>query len=303
MDSQHRTSSPSDSRRVIYDLGANNGDNVPYYLLKSDLVVAVEANPVLCDQMRRRFRPECDCGRLVVENKVLLESGVSKLVDFWVHRRLSVLSQFPRPETAKLDEFERVRVEGECIVDLVRRHGNPYYLKSDLERYDAPILAALFAAGIKPPFLSSECHDPQVLAAIVGAGYRVFKLVDGDDVYRKYRNLLIVDRLTGAVTPYSFPHHSAGPFGDDVRGPWISVESIFARLGIEGFGWKDVHATTSFDPGDVSRNSILALMGMFARTLAQRAGARARVHMSRAIRRTRLCLAGSSSIARRGLTP
>jgi hypothetical protein len=31
--------------KIIYDLGANNGDDIPYYLLKADTVVAVEANP------------------------------------------------------------------------------------------------------------------------------------------------------------------------------------------------------------------------------------------------------------------
>jgi hypothetical protein len=36
-------------RKVIHDIGANNGDDIPYYLKKADIVVAVEADPVLCD--------------------------------------------------------------------------------------------------------------------------------------------------------------------------------------------------------------------------------------------------------------
>ena len=32
-------------KRIIYDLGAAKGENIDYYLLKSDLVVCVEANP------------------------------------------------------------------------------------------------------------------------------------------------------------------------------------------------------------------------------------------------------------------
>jgi len=32
-------------KKIIYDLGSGNGDNIPYYLLKSDLVIAVEAIP------------------------------------------------------------------------------------------------------------------------------------------------------------------------------------------------------------------------------------------------------------------
>ena len=40
---------------VIYDFGANNGDDLPYYLLSADKVVAVEANPELCSLMQKRF--------------------------------------------------------------------------------------------------------------------------------------------------------------------------------------------------------------------------------------------------------
>ena len=42
-------------KKVIYDFGANNGVDIPYYLLKADLVIAVEANPKLCAQIQDRF--------------------------------------------------------------------------------------------------------------------------------------------------------------------------------------------------------------------------------------------------------
>ena len=29
------------NKKIIYDFGSNNGDDIPYYLLKSDLVIAV----------------------------------------------------------------------------------------------------------------------------------------------------------------------------------------------------------------------------------------------------------------------
>ena len=35
------------NKKVIYDIGSNNGDDIPYYLMKCDKVVAVEANPLL----------------------------------------------------------------------------------------------------------------------------------------------------------------------------------------------------------------------------------------------------------------
>ena len=45
-------------KSVIYDFGRNNGDDVEYYLLEADKVVGVEANPILCDEVRRRFPAE-----------------------------------------------------------------------------------------------------------------------------------------------------------------------------------------------------------------------------------------------------
>ena len=45
-------------KKIIYDIGSNNGDDIPYYLLKSDLVIAIEANPKLCDLIQKKFSKE-----------------------------------------------------------------------------------------------------------------------------------------------------------------------------------------------------------------------------------------------------
>ena len=58
-------------KKVIYDFGSNNGDDIPYYLLKSDLVIAVEANPLLCSHIKSRFKENIINGSLIVKNCVL----------------------------------------------------------------------------------------------------------------------------------------------------------------------------------------------------------------------------------------
>ena len=50
--------------RVIYDVGANTGHDIDYYLLKADRVVAVEANPQLCAGLRARWAHALAAGRL-----------------------------------------------------------------------------------------------------------------------------------------------------------------------------------------------------------------------------------------------
>ena len=42
-----------------------------------------------------------------------------------------------------------------------------------------------------------------------------------------------------------FPHHSAGPFGNDISGPWMTSDNIFKVLSFAGLGWKDIHATNT----------------------------------------------------------
>ena len=41
--------------KIIYDFGASRGENIPYYLLKSDLIIAVEADPRNCQYIEKKF--------------------------------------------------------------------------------------------------------------------------------------------------------------------------------------------------------------------------------------------------------
>ena len=47
-------------KKVIYDFGASDGRNIPYYLLKSDLVIAVEANPTNCEVIKKKLTKKKD---------------------------------------------------------------------------------------------------------------------------------------------------------------------------------------------------------------------------------------------------
>jgi FkbM family methyltransferase len=206
-------------KKIIYDFGANNGDDIPYYLLKSDLVVAVEANPLLCEFIKDRFKDQISAGYLVVENCVLSAEDSSKPVDFFIHKTNHVLSQFPRPDN--LDNFEKVFLPSKYVLEIIQEFGDPYYIKIDIEHYDQIILRELFANNVMPPYISSESHSIEIFSMMVAIGkYNAFKLVDGASVERRYRNCNITTHQ--GVIQYSFPHHSAGPFGNDISGPWIT---------------------------------------------------------------------------------
>lgn len=84
-------------KKVIYDLGSNNGDDIPYYLKKAELVIAVEANPVLCDVIKKRFASAIASKRLIVENVVLTAGKESGDVFF----------SFIRPSTSRASFLNR----------------------------------------------------------------------------------------------------------------------------------------------------------------------------------------------------
>ncbi len=228
-------------KKIIYDIGANNGDDIPYYLLRADLVVAVEANPMLCDLIKDRFRAEIEQRRLIVENYVATAEEDDMEVGFYLHKTHHVLSQFPKPKLAQMNNFKKVLLPSKAVHHIIKEHGHPYYIKIDVEHYDTQILGSLSANAICPPFISAESHNIGVFSLLVGMGYDAFKLVEGRTVSQVY-----VDRIFQCgqeKISYSFPFHSAGPFGNDVDGEWMNTEDFFRLLASEGLGWKDIHAS------------------------------------------------------------
>lgn len=243
-------------KKIIYDFGANNGDDIPYYLLKSDFVVAVEANPVLCDLINVRFGTEVQAGRLVVENCVVTAEAGGGSIEFYVHKSNHVLSQLPPPSPNYALHFEKVVLPSKSVSEIIKTHGDPYYIKIDIEHYDAQVLRALFSAGIFPPFISAESHSIEVFTLLVAQGrYNAFKLVDGRSVSQVYSSRLITCDNQGKQIKYSFPFHSAGPFGDDVDGAWVTADSFLRILALEGLGWKDIHATNKECAAPISGSS------------------------------------------------
>lgn len=235
---------------LVYDFGMNNGDDTDYYLAKGHRVVGVEANPALCEACRLRFGAAIGDGHLTILNVALSEADTGT-IDFYLHRTNHVLSQVQPPAPDRRAAFEAIRVPQRTASAIVREHGAPHYVKIDLEGIDQIVLADLFAHGIRPDFISAESHTVAVFAALVAAGYRAFNLVDGSSVAQVYGDA----EIAGADGPrrHAFPHHSAGPYGEDLRTPWLDADAFFYHLAAERLGWKDIHASRVIEPGPAPR--------------------------------------------------
>jgi FkbM family methyltransferase len=240
---------------IIYDIGASNGQNIAYYLLKADKVVAVEADFRVCNLIREKFPDEIKSGRLAVENCAATHLATSETVIFHFHRKHSVLNQLPEPAPGDNpmlapDMYQKAAVQSRPLHEIIEQHGHPFYIKLDVENYDAYLIKALFDKKIYPRLISAEAHHRETVEAIFEhSDYQKFKVVDGPTVSRVYGNALIQPAGSASKVRYSFPAASAGPCGDDIIGPWLNKQGLLTELERVGFGWKDVHARLTLGRG------------------------------------------------------
>ena len=262
--------------RIIYDLGANNGDDIAYYLKKADIVVAVEANPVLCGRIRDRFSTQIAEGKLFLEECVLADDSADS-VPFYVHDTDPGLSQFPKPPANEMQDFGEVMLPAISVQSLFGKHGHPYYVKVDLEGYDETVLRRLFELGIFPDYISVEAHDFSVFCLLVAVGgYKAFKLVAFDALFRANQTFEI--QAQSGLEAYRFPlHHSSGPCSDDLPGAWMDTEAFTLLIGLEGAGWKDIHASR-IDQADANIRPHLATYAKRA-VLGKMSGLLERLHL------------------------
>jgi FkbM family methyltransferase len=238
--------------KIIYDIGSNKGDNLDYYLKKADKVIAIEADPNLAKVISMRFFEHIVNGRLVVENCIVTvnEDGV---VPFYLGKNEdgsygNALNTMITPDPMSIENFTKVELPSRNILNVLDQYGPAYYMKIDIENYDHILLKYLFQNNIKPPLLSCEAHSVEVFCLMAALGdYKAFKLVDGHTVVEKYKNHPI-KTLSGAEN-YSFPFHSAGPFGEDIKGNWMNMNN-FSKILPFAMSWKDIHVSSIDLPDD-----------------------------------------------------
>jgi FkbM family methyltransferase len=223
-------------------VGAHNGDDTAYYLFRGYRVVAVEANPVLVEELRARFHDQ----PVGVEN-VCIGPSDSERVPFWVNHVNSTWSAFDR-QTATRDGTTAVRVELPSITagKLLERHGVPHYLKVDIEGMDKECLRSLDPANL-PKYISLELsHSDDIISGLAALGYTRFKVINhgtytsavpifqhevGWRLLRKTR----IGRLLPNGLKFDFDNFSvrgdwkfnqgcSGPFAEETFGEWLSSD-------------------------------------------------------------------------------
>lgn len=204
-------------RRLVIDLGMNNGDDTEYYLAKGYDVVAVEANPYLCEAAGKRFGDAISDGRLTILNVAIAESV--KDYTFYINTENHHWSSLDINWAARNNtSVVPYSVKGTTLTHIIENYGCPYFLKIDIEGGDMIVLHQLLNSNPIPQFLSIEdCRFGfEYIELLRKIGYRRFKL----------SNQAMVPLMEDLTIGHRFHLGSSGMFGDELPGEWLDYESF-----------------------------------------------------------------------------
>jgi FkbM family methyltransferase len=205
--------------RLVFDLGMNNGDDTAFYLSRGFDVLALDANPRLCDSAKLRFATAIDERRLTIVNAAISDKNgkatfyVNLDNDHWSSLHIAWAGR----DSSRCQE---IRVPCITLWNLFGKFGVPHYLKVDVEGADQAVLTQLRGASLLPQYVSVEdCRfGLQFMETLAACGYDAFKLLDQSTVFQ----------ITDPATGHAFSAGSSGPFGDDLPGEWLSHTDMVA---------------------------------------------------------------------------
>lgn len=245
---------------LIFDVGMHDGSDSAFYLSKGFRVVAIEANPHLCEAARQRFSAAIQAGRMhivsegVADTCGVLKFGINKSKDDW--------SSFVPGFAERGSELEYVDVQVRPLDHYIETYGVPYYCKIDVEGHDDMCIQGLERCKEFPKYVSTEATVANFSKRMSALGYRHFKIISQllhqslEMPFPPKEGRYVNCRTNGFMS---------GAFGDETYGPWLSAEdlekeydmctrkeyegSLHARMGcpreIFMSSWYDFHARLS----------------------------------------------------------
>jgi FkbM family methyltransferase len=220
--------------KLIYDVGAHLGEDTDFYLKKGFKVVAIEANPVLAEKLRERFRSNLAGGSFVVVNAAIAENAGE--AGLYVNQSLSVWGTI-RPEWAERNASlgspsKLITVKAISFPEVLSEHGVPYYLKIDIEGADVLCLQGLIKNPDRPKFVSIESEKRSWQALLYEfelferLGYSRFKIVDQEHIDRQKPPNPAAE---GRYVEHTFESGSSGLFGKELPGKWLTRRQAIRR--------------------------------------------------------------------------
>jgi FkbM family methyltransferase len=231
----------SNQKKIIFDFGSNNGQNLSYFLEKAEIVVCVEANTILTEKIKKRFDRHINNNSLFIENFGLSE--IDGVKDFYISKQNDVLSTLIPPQNK--ENYQRITIPTTTPSNIIKKYRNKLslneieYIKIDVEGYDHIILDDLFKNNIYPKYISAEVHDSIVINLILNSPYKSFKFSEGTEIGNNIKKIEFLNHKQENVK-IDFVQHSSGPYGDDIPGKYYARDSVINYFLNNGLGWKDI---------------------------------------------------------------
>jgi len=251
-------------RKLIYDVGMNNGDDTAYYLARGFQVIAIEANPALVQQASKRFEQAIAAAQLRILNVGIADGeGAFPFLICDTHPEWSTFDLSAIQD--KSVEYRQITVSCRRFRSILEEFGIPYYLKLDIEGNEIHCLRDLFVSDL-PGYVSFEktaLWSLESLTLLQNLGYSKFKLISQHNYlpveYPPSRQQKNYERLQALLkgrnfalrlfrkaggrswlqsqlnkarcqSTWEFLPGSSGPFGEDAAGRWQSFDGIIAAL-------------------------------------------------------------------------
>jgi FkbM family methyltransferase len=227
--------------KLIFDIGFNNGDDSRHYLNKGFNVLGIEADPILVEKGKKRFKKEIAEGRMTLLNVGIADKEGT--LPFYRNHHLSEWSSFNLEAGSRNNTGYDV-IEVRCVKTetLFESYGIPYYMKVDIEGFDHYCLEAIPATGIKPAYVSTEAVHLEWLELLRKRGYNRFKVINQAFAFKELDPKLERNKLFGKYIhirsgirmrlqkflPFKYPYGSSGPFGEDTDGDWKTYEEVYS---------------------------------------------------------------------------
>lgn len=168
------------TKKLIFDLGFNDGADTAYYLKEGFNVVAVEANPRLYAAGCVLFSEAIRKGSVILLNRVFSDIN-SNRIPFFIHPKHK---DWSTADKAKADywscKYETVKVKSINYHELIK-YGIPYYIKCDVEGFDYMLIKQISESSVKPNFVSCELSRLdyfKTFSYLFTAGYSGFQLIN-----------------------------------------------------------------------------------------------------------------------------
>lgn len=130
-----------------FDIGAHLGNRANAWEALGARVVAVEPQPYLCQNMKRRFRDKEAI--TIVQKAIGAESGKQKMFISNLHPTVSSMAVDWMEEVRQMTSFQGVQWDDEVEVEvitldrLIENYGVPDFCKIDVEGYEYEVLQGL----------------------------------------------------------------------------------------------------------------------------------------------------------------